>query len=176
MAYAPESQRAIAAWATQKALLSSLAIREWGFAAFAPSLGHPLAVRASWRRVAAPRHPGLAGRGRGSAWNERCADRVDQHRLGAALAASPRFYFVTVSAGYLVLQVGGQDTDAAGSPVTFVRPDNLLTTVLSIWPARDQLITWPPGTILTKDELTELGEWEGTQSEAVRPRGHLRHE
>ena len=139
-------------------------------------LGHPLAVRASWRGVAAPRH---------QVWLAAVEARLGtSDALTGSISTGwappsprlPRFYFVTVSAGCLVLQVGGQDTDAARSPVTFIRPDNLLTTVLSIWPARDQLITWPPGTILTKDELTELGEWEGTQSEAVRPRGHLRHE
>lgn len=176
VAYAPESQRAIAAWATQKALLTSLAIRAWGFAAFAPTS----AIRWLYE------HRGEASPPPGTqVWLAAVEARLGtSDALTGSISTGwappsprlPRFYFVTVSAGCLVLQVGGQDTDAARSPVTFIRPDNLLTTAPSIWPARDQLITWPPGTILTKDELTELGEWEGTQSEAVRPRGHLRHE
>jgi hypothetical protein len=167
MAYTPESQRSMAVWATQKALLSSLAIRDWGFASFAPAS----AILWLYEHRADESPPSGT-----QVWLAAVKARLGtSDALTGSITTGwappsprdPRFYFVTFSAGCLVVQVGGQEIDSPESPVRFVRPDRLLLSVLSIWPARDQLVTWPPGRVLTKDELTELGEWEGTQSEAV---------
>jgi hypothetical protein len=201
MAWMPESQRDIAVWSVQKALLSSLAMRELGFSSFAP------ASTIHW--LYEHRGEGLPPPGT-QVW----LAAVEAH-LGTsdALTGSittgwappsprePRFYFVTFSAGCLAIQVAGpvrgrekvpaggqkpgtstwpltgEDVDALGSAVVrFLRTDSLLTTVVSIWPARTEPVMWPPGRVLTREVLTDLGEWEGTESEVVRQRGTGHHE
>ncbi len=173
MAYAPETQREVSAWAVQKALLVHLVMGQWGQPSFAP------VSCIQWlyeHRSSAVPPPGtqvwLAAVDAQLGTKDALTGSITVGWARRKPADIPQHYFATFSAGYLVIQVAGQDFRGADEPlykthkgeslVTFARPDSLLTSLVSIWPERDGLVTWPPRTRMTNDELTHLGEWAGT--------------
>jgi hypothetical protein len=165
----PVAQRAVAAWAVEKALLLELVMRKWRKPMYAPASN----LRWLYAHRADPEPPPgsqvwlaavdaqLGTTDSLTAWNKVAQAGEDP--------VDPEFYFVTFSAGYLVVQVAGQDfsepdhLSRSGQPLrTFLRPQKLLSHIRSIWPARDERLQWPPLYQIRRNDLPRFGEWEGT--------------
>jgi hypothetical protein len=162
----PESQRVVASWAVGRALVLELAMAPFSKVAYAP----PSNLRWLYERRDNPIPPPGA-----HVW----LAAVDA-RLGTedALVAwvkrgwsadarrepeRPWAYFMTFSAGCLVVQVAGHEIDTGDldEPPRVMRPGDLINTVRLIWPARTDLVAWPPPDHLTIDAMTRFASWEG---------------
>ena len=165
----PEAQQIVAAWAVKQALLLELAMRLMRKKTYAPESNlrwlydnrhDPVAPPGSQVWLAAV-DAQLGTEDSLTAWNKAgCA--------GAA-PADPDQFFVAFSAGYLLFQVAGQDFQGSdhlarfGEPLmTFIRPQELLSIVVSIWPRRDELVVWPPPFAVRRADLPRLADWAHT--------------
>jgi len=168
-AFRPEEQRLIAAWAVKTALMLELkAVEDRRQAGYAPESN----LRWLYSRKADPEPPP------GSQVWIACVDAElltpDALTGWYTVTTSNRphdmeYYAVTFSVGYLVFQVSGQDFTepellaGSGQPLaTLQRPDELLSYVNAIWPARDLTIDWPRSYRLRRSEMSRFASWENT--------------
>ena len=164
-----ETQRLVAAWAVEKALLFELkAAEDGGQVTFAPE------SNLKWlydHRDAPTAPPGS------QVWiaavDARLGTADAQPGWHTASTSTPpmdrHFYAVTFQVGDLVFQVGGQDLGEpyhdprTGQPLAILqRPDCLLPYVNSVWPERSETITWPRSSRLSIEDLPRFAAWEDT--------------
>ena len=162
----PESQRVVATWAVGRALVLELAMAGFNKVTFAPTSNchwlfehrddpipppgaHVWLAAVDARLGTADALVAWVKRG----WSADVRREPDQ----------PWAYFMTFSAGYLVVQVAGQELETGDDvdPSRVMRPDALINTVRLIWPARTDLIAWPPHEHLTIDTMAAFASWEG---------------
>jgi hypothetical protein len=164
-----ETQRLVAAWAVEKALLFELkAAEEGGQVVFAPRSN----LRWLYEHRDAPTAPPGS-----QVWIAAVDARLGTanaqpgwHTASTSLPPMDRdFYAVTFQVGYLVFQVAGQDLGepvddpSARQPLAILqRPDWLLPYVNAIWPARSEIVAWPRDARLKVADLRRLASWEDT--------------
>jgi len=165
----PPMQQLIAAWAVKTALMFELKALQDGDRGLAP------VSNLRWlyqHRDALIPPPGsqvwLAGV---NAELGTANSHVGWHGAGVVdTVIDTEFYLVTFSVGYLVFQVFGTDFGEADNDAwtstprwSMVRADHLLEAIRLIWPARSEVVTWPPSLRLTIDDLSTLQKADDAQ-------------
>lgn len=159
----------LAAWAVGKALLLQLTVRRKF-----PAQARPIWIPESNVRWLYDHHDEPVPPPGAHVWLGRIEPyfgtetaTATRFRFSMSPPEDPHDYLTVFTAGYLVFLVICQDvtpeltTRDGMPPFDYMLPDKWITSLVALWPQRQDMVIWPPSHTLSPDDYERLSQWEG---------------